>query len=156
MWDALNGTDSAGGSTSAGGSGSAGGSASETADLDQPAVQMSLHLAHCDGHLAAATLMVRVGTHAWYSYGASTTADRDAKPSNALQWDMIKTAKESGCRIYDMRGISDTLDHSNHLFGLVQFKLGSGGYAQEYVGEFDLDVRTVWARAYRAYAARGK
>jgi lipid II:glycine glycyltransferase (peptidoglycan interpeptide bridge formation enzyme) len=119
-------------------------------------VGLTLHLAHVDGHLAAATLMARVGTHAWYSYGASTTADRDAKPSNALQWDMIKTAYESGCRTYDMRGISDTLDSSNHLFGLVQFKLGSGGYAQEYVGEWDLDVRRVWARAYRTYASRGK
>jgi lipid II:glycine glycyltransferase (peptidoglycan interpeptide bridge formation enzyme) len=69
---------------------------------------------------------------------------------------MIKTAYESGCRTYDMRGISDTLDSSNHLFGLVQFKLGSGGYAQEYVGEWDLDVRKVWARAYRTYASRGK
>lgn len=117
---------------------------------------LTLHLAHVDGHLAAATLSVRVGTHAWYSYGASTTADRDAKPSNALQWDMIKTAQENGCRTYDMRGISDTLDSSNHLFGLVQFKLGSGGYAQEYVGEWDLDVRKVWARAYRMYSSRGK
>lgn len=133
MWDALNET----GST--------------------PAEQrLTLHLAHLDGHLAAATLMVRVGAHAWYSYGASTTADRDAKPSNALQWHMIRTAQENGCRTYDMRGISDTLDQGNHLFGLVQFKLGSGGYAQEYVGEWDLDVRRAWARAYRVYAARGK
>ncbi len=118
--------------------------------------RLTLHLAHLDGRLAAATLMVRVGAHAWYSYGASTTADRDAKPSNALQWDMIKTARESGCRTYDMRGISDTLEQSNHLFGLVQFKLGSGGYAQEYVGEWDLDVRRTWARAYRIYTNRSR
>jgi lipid II:glycine glycyltransferase (peptidoglycan interpeptide bridge formation enzyme) len=145
MWDALNGSVNESASESANEPGST------------PAEQrLTLHLAHLDGHLAAATLMVRVGTHAWYSYGASTTADRDAKPSNALQWHMIKTAHENGCRTYDMRGISDTLDQGNHLFGLVQFKLGSGGYAQEYVGEWDLDVRTVWARAYRAYAARGK
>lgn len=141
MWDALNGPDTD--------------TASEPGSA--PAEQrLTLHLAHLDGHLAAATLMVRVGTHAWYSYGASTTADRDAKPSNALQWHMIKAAQENGCRTYDMRGISDTLDQGNHLFGLVQFKLGSGGYAQEYVGEWDLDVRRAWARAYRAYAARGK
>jgi len=116
--------------------------------------RMSLHLAHHEGHLAAATIMVRVGTHAWYSYGASTTADRDVRPSNALQWDMITRAHDEGCDVYDLRGISDTLDPDDHLHGLVQFKLGSGGYAQEYAGEWDYVTRPLWARAYRAYQSR--
>ena len=116
--------------------------------------RMSLHLAHHEGHLAAATIMVRVGTHAWYSYGASTTADRDVRPSNALQWDMITRAHDEGCDVYDLRGISDTLDPDDHLHGLVQFKLGSGGYAQEYVGEWDYVTRPLWARGYRIYQSR--
>ena len=116
--------------------------------------RMSLHLAHHAGHLAAATIMVRVGTHAWYSYGASTTADRDVRPSNALQWDMITRAHDEGCDVYDLRGISDTLDPDDHLHGLVQFKLGSGGYAQEYAGEWDYVTRPLWARAYRTYQSR--
>ena len=29
--------------------------------------------------------------------------------------------------VYDLRGISDTLDPDDHLFGLIQFKLGTGG-----------------------------
>ena len=116
--------------------------------------RMSLHLAHHEGHLAAATIMIRVGTHAWYSYGASTTADRDVRPSNALQWDMITRAHDEGCDVYDLRGISDTLDPDDHLHGLVQFKLGSGGYAQEYAGEWDYVTRPMWARAYRAYQSR--
>jgi len=116
--------------------------------------RMSLHLGHHAGHLAAATIMVRVGTHAWYSYGASTTADRDVRPSNALQWDMITRAHDEGCDVYDLRGISDTLDPDDHLHGLVQFKLGSGGYAQEYAGEWDYVTRPLWARAYRTYQSR--
>lgn len=116
--------------------------------------RMSLHLAHHEGHLAAATIMVRVGTHAWYSYGASTTADRDVRPSNALQWDMINRAHDEGCDVYDLRGISDTLDPDDHLHGLVQFKLGSGGYAQEYAGEWDYVTRPLWARGYRIYQSR--
>lgn len=117
--------------------------------------EMTLHLAEFDGHLAAATIMIRVGNRAWYSYGASTTADRDVRPSNALQWDMITRAHEAGCTVYDLRGISDTLDPDNHLIGLVRFKVGSGGYAQEYVGEWDFALRKTWARAYAAYSARG-
>ena len=120
----------------------------------QDASRLSLHLAHHDGHLAAATLMVKVGDHAWYSYGASTTADRDVRPSNALQWAMIKSAHAAGCAIYDLRGIADTLDPDDHLFGLVQFKVGSGGYAQEYVGEWDYILRNSWAKAYAMYQAR--
>ncbi len=116
--------------------------------------RLSLHLAHHDGHVAAATLMVRVGGHAWYSYGASTTADRDVRPSNALQWRMISDAHDSGCDVYDLRGIADTLDPENHLFGLVQFKVGTGGYAQEYAGEWDFVLRPMWAKGFQTYQSR--
>ena len=116
--------------------------------------RLHLYLAHYDGHVAAATIMVRVGRHAWYSYGASTTADRDVRPSNALQWRMISDAHAAGCDVYDLRGISDTLDPANHLFGLVQFKVGTGGFAQEYAGEWDFTLRTLWAKGFRAYQAR--
>lgn len=116
---------------------------------------LTLHLARYNGHLAAATIMITVGKHAWYSYGASTTADRDARPSNALQWNMIKRAISAGCNVYDLRGISNTLDSNDPLFGLVTFKLGSGGYAQEYVGEWDYPIRAVWSRAFSIYQRRG-
>lgn len=117
--------------------------------------RLTLHLAEYQGHLAAATIMITIGPHAWYSYGASTTADRDVRPSNALQWHMITTALDKGCLTYDLRGISNTLNPSNHLFGLVTFKLGSGGYAQEYVGEWDFQIRKLWARAFQLYQSRG-
>ncbi len=110
---------------------------------------------HPDHNCAiAATTMTRVGNHAWYSYGASTTAARDLRPSNAVQWEMIKTALHAGANIYDMRGISDTLDPTNSLFGLIQFKLGTGGYAQEYVGEWDYVLSPFWARAFDLYMSR--
>lgn len=116
--------------------------------------RLRLYCAHYDGHLVAATLMVVVGRHAWYSYGASTTADRDVRPSNALQWRMIQDAHALGCDTYDLRGITDTLDPANHLFGLVQFKLGTGGYVQEYAGEWDHVLRPLWAKGFQAYQAR--
>lgn len=113
-----------------------------------------LYLAEIDGHLAASTVMVKVGNHAWYSYGASTTADREARPSNALQWQMIQDAIKAGCEVYDLRGIADTLDPNDHLYGLVQFKLGTGGRVQEYVGEWDYVLRPAWAKAYSVVQAR--
>ena len=116
---------------------------------------MSLHIARYEGHVAAATIMITVGKHAWYSYGASTTADRDVRPSNALQWSMIQSAMNAGCSVYDLRGISNTLSSSDPLFGLVSFKLGTGGYAQEYVGEWDYVIRKSWATAFSLYQRRG-
>ncbi|NBU32114.1 MAG: peptidoglycan bridge formation glycyltransferase FemA/FemB family protein [Actinobacteria bacterium] len=102
----------------------------------------------------AATTLTRVGNHAWYSYGASTTAARELRPSNAIQWQMISHALAAGCETYDLRGISDTLDPNNHLFGLIQFKLGTGGYAQEYVGEWDFHISPLLAKAFNIYMSR--
>jgi lipid II:glycine glycyltransferase (peptidoglycan interpeptide bridge formation enzyme) len=116
--------------------------------------ELTLHCARIEDRLVAASLMIRIGDHAWYTYGASTGADREARPSNAIQWHMITHAHAAGCSVYDMRGISDTLDPQNHLIGLVQFKVGSGGYAQEYAGEWDHAVRPGWARAYEIYRKR--
>ncbi|TAK70315.1 MAG: peptidoglycan bridge formation glycyltransferase FemA/FemB family protein [Actinomycetota bacterium] len=116
--------------------------------------RLTLYLAHRGDELLAATTMTRVGDRAWYSYGASTTAGRDARPSNAIQWAMLRDAHAAGCSVYDLRGISDTLDPTDHLFGLVQFKLGTGGYVQEYAGEWDYPVRPLWHKAFRSYLAR--
>jgi lipid II:glycine glycyltransferase (peptidoglycan interpeptide bridge formation enzyme) len=113
--------------------------------------RITLYLARHEGRVLAATTLVRVGAHSWYSYGASSNEGRDVRPSNAVQWAMIRDSLTSGCGVYDMRGISDTLDPADHLFGLIQFKLGTGGYAQEYLGEWDLRLRPVMARAVDAY-----
>jgi lipid II:glycine glycyltransferase (peptidoglycan interpeptide bridge formation enzyme) len=121
-------------------------------DSERIAVYLAEHEEH-EGAIAATT-MTRVGQHAWYSYGASTTAARDLRPSNAIQWAMIRDALNVGACVYDMRGISDTLDSQNHLFGLIQFKLGTGGYAQEYVGEWDYVISPFWAKAFNFYMAR--
>lgn len=106
--------------------------------------RIALYLAQIDGELLAAATMVNVGTHSWYSYGASTTAGRELRPSNAMQWRMISDALAAGRKIYDMRGITDTLDPDNSLIGLLQFKVGTGGNAVEYVGEWDKVLRPLW------------
>jgi lipid II:glycine glycyltransferase (peptidoglycan interpeptide bridge formation enzyme) len=116
--------------------------------------RLRLFLAEHNGDVLAATTLVTVGTHAWYSYGASTTAGRDLRPSNAVQWAMITAAHASGAHVYDLRGISPTLDPSHPLFGLIRFKLGTGGQVAEYVGEFDLPLNAVLHRAVGAYLDR--
>ena len=76
--------------------------------------------------LVASTIAIRVGAHAWYSYGASSTEKRDVRGSNAVQWAMISDALAAGADVYDLRGITDTLDADDPHVGLIQFKVGTG------------------------------
>lgn len=116
--------------------------------------RIRLYLArYGDEYLAGATMMT-VGGRAWYGYGASADRLRELKPSNAVQWRMIRDCLRSGTRVYDLRGVSDTLDPDDRLFGLLRFKVGTGGEAVEYLGEWNLSLNRVLSRAIRVYLAR--
>lgn len=116
--------------------------------------RLRLYLAHHEGDLVAATTLVQVGEHAWYSYGASTTAKRDVRGSNAVQWQMMRDALEAGAAVYDMRGITETLDEDDPHVGLIRFKVGVGGEAVEYLGEWDLPLNRVLYAGFTAYMRR--
>ncbi|MGH8893923.1 MAG: lipid II:glycine glycyltransferase FemX [Actinomycetes bacterium] len=116
--------------------------------------RIRLYLARHEGDLVAATTMVRVGRHAWYSYGASSTSKRDVRGSNAVQWRMLRDAASAGATVYDLRGITDTLSEDDPHFGLIQFKLGTGGEAVEYLGEWDLPLNRLMFKAFEVYMDR--
>jgi lipid II:glycine glycyltransferase (peptidoglycan interpeptide bridge formation enzyme) len=116
--------------------------------------RIRLYLAKHEGEVLAATTMVTVGDHVWYSYGASADHKREVRPSNAIQWRMLRDAYALGASVYDLRGISDTLDETDHLFGLIQFKLGTGGQAVEYLGEWDFPLNKVLHKALDMYMSR--
>ena len=113
--------------------------------------RITLYLAHHRGDLVAATILVRVGAHAWYLYGASSTEKREVRGSNACQWAMIRDSLAAGCDIYDLRGITPTVDAADPHVGLIQFKVGTGGQAVGYVGEWDLPLRPMIYRAFELY-----
>lgn len=123
-------------------------------DPDRTRLYLATHGTGADRRLLAATLWVRVGEHVWYSYGASGNEGRELRPSNAVQWRMITDAIDAGAAVYDLRGITDTIDPDDPLFGLIRFKLGTGGEAVELVGEWDLVLRPLWAKAVSTYLAR--
>ncbi|PUA81205.1 lipid II:glycine glycyltransferase FemX [Nocardioides currus] len=116
--------------------------------------RITLWLARHDGDLVASTIAIRVGTHAWYSYGASSTEKREVRGSNAVQWAMIRDALANGATVYDLRGITDTLDAADSHVGLIQFKVGTGGEAVEHVGEWDLPLNRPLYRAFDLYMRR--
>ncbi len=116
--------------------------------------RIRLYLARHEGVALAAATWVKVGEHVWYSYGASANEGRDVRPSNALQWRMLTDAHAAGATTYDLRGISDTLDEDDPLFGLIRFKVGTGGDAVEYLGEFDYPINRPLYAAFSAYLRR--
>jgi lipid II:glycine glycyltransferase (peptidoglycan interpeptide bridge formation enzyme) len=116
--------------------------------------RMRLYLAVHEGEALAATTMLIVGEHVWYSYGASANHKREVRPSNAIQWRMIRDAYALGASLYDLRGIGDSLDEEDHLFGLIQFKLGTGGQAAEYIGEWDFPLNKLLHKALDIYMSR--
>ncbi|MEV7178372.1 peptidoglycan bridge formation glycyltransferase FemA/FemB family protein [Kitasatospora sp. NPDC093679] len=116
--------------------------------------RIRLYIAYHEGEPLAATTMLTVGEHVWYSYGASADHKREVKPSNAIQWRMMRDAYALGATLYDLRGISDTLQEDDHLFGLIQFKLGTGGQAAEYLGEWDFPLNKLLHKALDLYMSR--
>lgn len=116
--------------------------------------RFTLYLAHHEGDLVAATIAIRVGGRVWYSYGASSTDKREVRGSNAAQWAMMRDAIAAGARVYDLRGITDTLDGDSPTIGLIQFKVGTGGEATEYVGEWDLPLNRPLYKAFELYLKR--
>ena len=59
--------------------------------------RMRLYLARHEGDLVAATLWIRVGTHAWYSCMAPRPRPSGrSRGRPAVQWQMMRDALEAG------------------------------------------------------------
>ncbi len=102
-----------------------------------------LYMAYYNGEAIAGTLAIKCGNKVWYLYGASSNEHRNAMPNYLLQWSMIQWAVESGCEIYDFRGVSGFLDESNPLYGIYKFKKGFNGDLVEFMGEMDLIIKPI-------------
>ena len=123
-------------------------------NLDNSEPDLVLFLAKWNDQVVAASIYIELGFHTWYLYGASSTEGREARPSNALQWTMMERSLQKGAHVYDLRGITATLDKNNPHAGLLQFKVGVGGRAVEVMGEWDYSINPLLYMAFRAYLNR--
>jgi len=96
-----------------------------------------LFLAYYGDKPIAGTIAILYGNKCWYLYGASINEHRNLMPNYLLQWNMIKWALESGCDIYDFRGVPGDLNENNPMYGLYRFKVGFRGKFTEFVGMLD-------------------
>ncbi|MFI8388733.1 lipid II:glycine glycyltransferase FemX [Streptomyces sp. NPDC085540] len=120
--------------------------------------RMRLYLGVHRGEILAAHTMITAGNRVWYQTGASADHRREVRPSNALQWRMMCDAHALGAEEYDMRGVPSTLDPDERSFGLLRWKLGTGGQVVETLGEWEIPMDGVanaaLYKAFQAYLAR--
>jgi lipid II:glycine glycyltransferase (peptidoglycan interpeptide bridge formation enzyme) len=85
---------------------------------------------------------------AWYLFGMSRDAHREKMPNHLLQWEAIRQAKATGCRVYDLWGAPDEFVESDPLWGVYRFKEGLGGEVVRHLGAWDLPLRPFYYRLY--------
>ena len=96
-----------------------------------------VYIAYYEGKPIAGAVPILYGNKCWYLYGASRNEHRNLMPNYLVQWEMIKWSIESGCDIYDFRGVPGDLDENNPMIGLYKFKVGFKGKFTEFVGMLD-------------------
>jgi len=120
---------------------------------EERADRMRLYLAHHGDVLLAAHTRIAAGTRTWYHTGASADENRGVRPSHALQWHMIRDAHAEGATVHDMRLVDPVIDADDRRFGVLRWKLGTGGRVVENLGEWEYPVLPNVDRAHRAYRA---
>ncbi|EME18035.1 lipid II:glycine glycyltransferase FemX [Rhodococcus triatomae] len=126
--------------------------ATSTYQQVQSAGHGQLFFAHHEDTLVAAAYAMRLGECSLYLTGASVRKEPGNSAGNglgahgvghAVQWEMIRWAREAGCLRYDMYGApsSEHIDDPAHpLHGVGQFKLSFNKVVTDYIGCWDVPV----------------
>ncbi len=78
---------------------------------------------------------------AFYHQAASVNKFSKLSIPYLLQWEAIKEAKNRGCKTYDFWGFTDPEKFPKHPWaGPTLFKMGFGGYKQEYIKTQDFII----------------
>ncbi|MGW0176958.1 lipid II:glycine glycyltransferase FemX [Rhodococcus sp. NPDC003322] len=121
----------------------------------QAAGNGQLFFARHEGRIVAGAYAMRLGESALYLTGASVRKDPGSSEGNglgahgvghAVQWEIMRWAREGGCTRYDMYGSpsSATIDDTEHpLYGVGQFKLSFNKEVTDYIGCYDVPVRRI-------------
>ncbi|MEK7076052.1 MAG: peptidoglycan bridge formation glycyltransferase FemA/FemB family protein [Patescibacteria group bacterium] len=98
---------------------------------------------HKDKAIAAALIMFYEDT-ACYLHGAMDRNYKELMAPYFMHWEVIKHAKSTGHRRYDLWGID-----AKRWPGVTRFKLGFGGQEVECPGSFDLPISKIWYLVYK-------
>jgi vancomycin resistance protein VanK len=108
--------------------------------------RVRLYLGRHEGEVLAGMLLVTSGGLTGYAYGGSASRRREVCPSHAVHWQILRDLLAEGRDVYDMRGVADSLDPDEPAFGILRFKLGTGGDIVENLGDWELPTRPLQHR----------
>ena len=111
------------------------------------------------GRLLASGMLVVEGDRSFYLFAGSVREEKGETkryPSYALQWAMMRHARDAGAREHDLWGIAPKNAGPDHpWYGVGFFKTGFGGRAVTWAGTWDVVVdRTLYRM--RALIGRGR
>jgi lipid II:glycine glycyltransferase (peptidoglycan interpeptide bridge formation enzyme) len=111
----------------------------------------ALYIAEAAGEVVAAALCFDfAGTRSYAHAEADPETGRKLQAAAPLVWRMILDARETGAQRFDFWGISPGGTPGHPWEGFSQFKRSFGGEAVERAGTWDLGVRSMRHRLYRA------
>ena len=106
-----------------------------------PDNQIAIFFAKYKGQIIAASYEIFWSGMGFYHHAALLPEYKKLPVSYLLQWESIKEAKKRGCKIYDFWGQIDPFKYPKHPYaGPTLFKMGFGGYTQEYVKTQDFII----------------
>lgn len=103
-----------------------------------------LYMAYAGDTAVSGAIAVQMGGKTWYAYGCSDENHRNLMGSYLNQWEMICWAIDSGCGLYDFRGVEGFPTEDNPMAGLHRFKQGFGSQMVVFMGQMDLPLRRDW------------
>ena len=93
------------------------------------------------GEVVAGAMIIFWGGVAFYHQAASIGKFSKLSIPYLLQWEAIKEAENRGCKVYDFWGFTDPEKYPKHPWaGPTLFKMGFGGYKEEYIKTQDYIV----------------
>ncbi len=99
-----------------------------------PSDNIVLYFAKYKGEIIATSFQIFWSGIGFYHHAALLPEYHKVPVSVLLQWEAIKEAKERGCKVYDFWGYADPQKNPQHPYaGPTLFKMGFGGYVDEYV-----------------------
>jgi lipid II:glycine glycyltransferase (peptidoglycan interpeptide bridge formation enzyme) len=115
-----------------------------------------LFFATFEGKIIAGAFSAYLGRKGTYKDGASIRERTAYGASHLLQWEIIKWMKDHGVTSYDLCGTPSSdqiLDESHPHYGLGRFKTSFNKEVTDYVGAYDLPIRSL---AYRIWSSVGE
>jgi lipid II:glycine glycyltransferase (peptidoglycan interpeptide bridge formation enzyme) len=109
----------------------------DQAGPDASVPHVDLLLAASERRPVAGLLMARYDAVAYYLFAGSLPRRRDAMPSYGLQWEAMQSARQAGCKWYDLFGVAPNGMPGHALHGMYVFKTGFGGRLVHRRGAWD-------------------